>query len=274
MAEETEKNANPYEYHASDVITLKLSDFEGPLDLLCHLIKDNEMDIRTCRISDITQQYMDYMAQIGTVDMDTASDFLVMAATLLEIKSKVLLPREKEYFEEEEEYNPEEELRRQIMIFQMFKEQADKMAKIEVLNQFYVEPKYTMADADIVIKSFDFDMLIDAYGQVLLKFTQEQRAMAQKKIKKDKFTVTEKITLISNVLQEKKQVKFSELFKEDSSRVEIITTFQALLELMKKQFLTAKQEAFNEDILLTINEDVDGKQVDLSELTKTEDKYD
>ena len=148
------------------------------------------------------------------------------------------------------------------------------MARIEVLNQYYREPMYTDEDADIVIKSFDLNKLIDSYGQVFLRFTKEEQKLAIKKIKKDKFTVSEKISLISSVLQEKKSVKFSDLYKKDASRVEIITTFQALLELMKKQYLTATQENFCEDIVLTINEDVDGKPLDLGELTKTEDKYD
>ena len=228
----------------------------------------------TCRISDVTQQYMEYMEQIDTVDMDLASDFLVMAATLLQIKSRALLPQEETYDEEDEEYDPEEELRRQLILYTMFKDQADKMARIEVLNQYYREPMYTDEDADIVIKSFDLNKLIDSYGQVFLRFTKEEQKLAIKKIKKDKFTVSEKISLISSVLQEKKSVKFSDLYKEDASRMEIITTFQALLELMKKQYLTATQETFYEDIVLTINEDVDGKPLDLGELTKTEDKYD
>ena len=263
-----------YEYHASDVVPLKLADFEGSLDLLCTLINEQKLDIMTCRISDVTGQYLEYMNQIDTVDMDLASDFLLMAATLLRLKSRALLPQEEEYQDDEEEFDPEEELRRQLILYTMFKNQADKMSGIEVLNQFYREPMYTDEDADIVIKSFDLNKLIDAYGQVFLRFTKEEQQMAIKKIKKDKFTVSEKITLISNVLQEKKQVKFSDLYKEDASRVEIITTFQALLELMKKQYLTASQESFYEDIVLTLNEDHDGKPADLAELTKTEDKYD
>ena len=263
-----------YEYHASDVVPLKLADFEGSLDLLCTLINEQKLDIMTCRISDVTSQYLAYMDQIDTVDMDIASDFLLMAATLLQLKSRALLPQEVVEEEEDEEYDPQEELRRQLIIYSMFKEQADKMARIEVLNQYYREPMYTDEDADIVIKSFDLSKLIDSYGQVFLRFTKDEQQMAIKKIKKDKFTVSEKITLISTVLQEKKTVKFSDLYKEDASRVEIITTFQALLELMKKQYLTATQENFYEDIVLTINEDADGKPVDLGELTKTEDKYD
>lgn len=266
--------ANFFDYHASDVIKFKLSDFEGSLDLLYTLIKEEKLDIATCKISAVTQQYLAYMEQINTVDMDLASDFLVMAATLLEIKSRALLPKVEEYDENGEEYDPEEDLRRQLMIFTMFKEQADKMAKIEVINQYYREPLYTDADADIVIRSFDFNKLIDAYGQVLLRVSKEEQQATTKKIKKDKFTVSEKITMISGVLQDKKKVKFSELFKDDASRVEVITTFQALLELMKKQYLTARQEAFNEDIELIINEDMDGKNVDLKELAKTEDNYD
>ncbi len=263
-----------YEYHASDVVPLKLADFEGSLDLLCTLIKEQKLDIMTCRISDVTAQYLEYMEQIDTVDMDLASDFLLMAATLLQLKSRALLPQEEEYQEDEDEIDPQEELRRQLIIYTMFKEQADKMSAIEVLNQYYREPMYTDEDADIVIRSFDLNKLIDSYGQVFLRFTKEEQQMAIKKIKKDKFTVSEKIALISDVLQEKKSVKFSDLYKKDASRVEIITTFQALLELMKKQYLTATQESFYEDIVLTINEDMDGKPLDIGELTRTEDKYD
>ena len=155
-----------YEYHASDVVPLKLADFEGSLDLLCTLINEQKLDIMTCRISDVTSQYLAYMDQIDTVDMDLASDFLLMAATLLQLKSRALLPQEVVEEEEDEEYDPQEELRRQLIIYSMFKEQADKMARIEVLNQYYREPMYTDEDADIVIKSFDLSKLIDSYGQV------------------------------------------------------------------------------------------------------------
>ena len=104
--------ANFFDYHASEVIKLKLTDFEGPLDLLYTLIKESKLDIATCRLSEVTGQYLAYMDQIGTVDMDVASDFLVMAATLLDIKAKSLLPQ----LDAEEEdfsdlgYDPEEEL--------------------------------------------------------------------------------------------------------------------------------------------------------------------
>lgn len=263
-----------YEYHASDVVPLRLADFEGSLDLLCTLIREQKLDIMTCRISDVTNQYLEYMEQLDTVDMDLATDFMLMAATLLQLKSRALLPQEEEYTEEEEDYNPEEELRRQVIIYNLFKEQADKMAMIEVLNQYYREPMYTDEDADIVIKSFDRNKLIEAYGHILLSMTKEEQQMAVKKIKKDKFTVSEKIALISTVLQEKKEIKFSDLYKKDASKTEIITTFQAMLELMKKQYLTATQESFYEDIVLTLNDAEDGKEIDLAELTKTEDKYD
>lgn len=269
--------ANFFDYHASDIIQLKLSDFEGPLDLLYTLIvKENKMDIATCPISSVTQQYLAYMDQIGTVDMDVASDFLVIAATLLDIKARSLLPKpEEDDLGEEDEYDPEEELRRQLMIFQMFKEEADEIRKQEVLNQFYNEPKYTDDDAEIVVKSFDFNKLIEAYGKVLLKISQKDKEIGIKKIRKDKFTVTEKIALISLVVKEKKRIKFADLFGDDASRTEVITTFQALLELMKKQFVKATQDTFESDIYIELNEEEEGgKELDLQKLTQTEDKYD
>ena len=147
--------ANFFDYHTSDVIKLKLSDFEGPLDLLYSLIKESKLDIMTCRLSEVTGQYLAYMDQIGEVDMDVASDFLVMAATLLDIKAKSLLPQlDLDEQDDFGEYDPEEDLRRQLILFKMFKDEADEMRKTEVINQFYPQPQFTEDDAEIVVKSF------------------------------------------------------------------------------------------------------------------------
>ena len=268
--------ANFFDYHASEVIKLKLTDFEGPLDLLYTLIKESKLDIATCRLSEVTGQYLAYMDQIGTVDMDVASDFLVMAATLLDIKAKSLLPQ----LDAEEEdfsdlgYDPEEELRRQLLLFQMFKEEADELRKSEVLNQFYPQPQYTEDDAEIVVKSFDIGKLVDAYGKILLRISQRDKELSTKKIRRDRYTVAEKIALISRVVMEKKKVNFCDLFEEDASRSEVIATFQALLELMKKQFVKATQETAEANIYIELSEDQEGKEYNLEELTKTEDKYD
>lgn len=268
--------ANFFDYHASEVIKLKLTDFEGPLDLLYTLIKESKLDIATCRLSEVTGQYLAYMDQIGTVDMDVASDFLVMAATLLDIKAKSLLPQ----LDAEEEdfndlgYDPEEELRRQLLLFQMFKEEADELRKSEVLNQFYPQPQYTEDDAEIVVKSFDIGKLVDAYGKILLRISQRDKELSTKKIRKDRYTVAEKIALISRVVMDRKKVNFCDLFEEDASRSEVIATFQALLELMKKQFVKATQETAEADIYIELSEEQEGKEYDLAELTKTEDKYD
>ena len=216
--------ANFFDYHASEVIKLKLTDFEGPLDLLYTLIKESKLDIATCRLSEVTGQYLAYMDQIGTVDMDVASDFLVMAATLLDIKAKSLL--------------------------------------------------YTEDDAEIVVKSFDIGKLVDAYGKILLRISQRDKELSTKKIRKDRYTVAEKIALISRVVMDRKKVNFCDLFEEDASRSEVIATFQALLELMKKQFVKATQETAEADIYIELSEEQEGKEYDLAELTKTEDKYD
>ena len=263
--------ANFFDYHASEVIKLKLTDFE---DLLYTLIKESKLDIATCRLSEVTGQYLAYMDQIGTVDMDVASDFLVMAATLLDIKAKSLLPQ----LDAEEEdysdlgYDPEEELRRQLLLFQMFKEEADELRKSEVLNQFYPQPQYTDDDAEIVVKSFDIGKLV--YGKILLRISQRDKELSTKKIRRDRYTVAEKIALISRVVMEKKKVNFCDLFEEDASRSEVIATFQALLELMKKQFVKATQDTADSDIYIELSEDQEGKEYNLEELTKTEDKYD
>lgn len=108
----------------------------------------------------------------------------------------------------------------------------------------------------------------------MLRISQRDKELSTKKIRKDRYTVAEKIALISRVVMDRKKVNFCDLFEEDASRSEVIATFQALLELMKKQFVKATQETAEADIYIELSEEQEGKEYDLAELTKTEDKYD
>lgn len=267
-----------FEYHASNALKFSLGDFEGPIDLLYNLIViEGKYEIDDFPISTITGQYMEYMQQIDSiVDMDMAADFISVASTLLEIKSRSVLPKEAPAeFEDVDEWepDPEELLKFRLRVYAMFKEQAGQLKQLETTNRMYRSPDYTDDDAKIVIKNFNLDNLIDAYGRILFRMSDEDKKNATKKIARDTYTVAEKIAFITEVLREKKEVLFSELFVNDFNKSEVIATFSALLELMKKQVAKAKQESMAEDIYITIDENCDIEHLNIEELVKTEDDY-
>ena len=266
---------NFFEKKPTENVILNINDFDGPIELLYELIiREGKYDIRTFPLAQITDQYMRHMAQVEQLDMEEASEYIKIAADLLEIKSRACLPRVEEFEDEEyDDTDPEEELRRKIMMFQLCKEQAIKLKERETLNKFYRRPKFTNADAIIVVNDFSFDKLIEAYGKILLRLTENEQRQATKKIQKDRFTVADKIEYISKVILDKKTVVFNNLFEDDITKSEVITTFQALLELMKKQIVKAVQKNFAEEILITLNENVDGENLDLQKLKETEEKY-
>lgn len=266
-----------FEYHASNSLKFSLGDFEGPIDLLYTLIVDEgKYDIDNFPISEITGQYMEYMQQIDTLDMDVAADFIAVASTLLEIKSKAVLPKDEDvYYEDEDEWqeDPEELLKFRLKVYAIFKEQSGELKKLETINRFYRTPDYTDEDAKIVIKKFNLDDLIDAYGRILFRFSDEDKKSASKKIARDTFTVAEKIIYITTILIEKKHVEFSHLFTESVTRSEVIATFSALLELMKKQVAKATQEAPGAEIYINLDENFDTTNVNMQEIASTEDDY-
>lgn len=243
--------ADFFEVHPNDY-KFKLDDFEGPLDLLLELIKDKDLDIRDVKISEITDQYMKYIENLDMIDMDKASDFISMAATLLEIKSKNALPKLEETVEEE--FDPEEQLRQQLEAYKLFKEKAEELKRQETLNRLYREPEFSDEDARLSIKNFDMEKLLSAYAQLLFKYNATENKDKPKKIQKDRFTVADKIFYVTKLLENKRKVMFTELFDADYSKSEIINTFLALLELLKRQIAAAKQEAWQDDIIIEYKE--------------------
>ena len=247
ILEETEEN--DYKF--------KLREFEGPLDLLVHLIKITKIDIREIFISDITEQYLEMMKEIDDVDVEKASEFIDMSATLLEIKSKHLLPRDDEVAPEED---PEERLFRQIEEHKLFKEQTEKLAKIEDVNSFFKEPDSSVGEFKYELpEKLSLDLLVKAFSDLMQKVTIKAEVVQEKKIVKDKFTVAQKISQIKDVLLSKKEFRFSSLFEEEHTRSEVINTFLALLELLKRQYLTVKQNGLFDDIDIVRNDDIDSR---------------
>ena len=154
---------------------VRLENFEGPLDLLLHLIKEAKMDIAEVRLSEITEQYLQYLSEIDSLDMEKASEFIEMAATLLEIKSRKLLPRLDEEVPEEE--NPEKKLLRQIEEYKIFKEASEKLREKEEINRLYKEPEPSANKFKIVLKDMALENLLDAFMHFMHKTQVEKKLM-------------------------------------------------------------------------------------------------
>lgn len=255
ILEETEEN--DYKF--------KLDQFEGPLDLLLHLIKITKIDICDIFLSDITEQYLEIMKNIDDVDIEKASEFINMSATLLEIKSKHLLPREPVETDEED---PEERLIRQIEEYKLFKEQSEKLSKIEDVNKLYKAPDDSVGEFKYELpEHLSVDALIKAFTEMMQKMTIKAEVVQEKKIQKDRFTVAQKITQIKDVLLTRKNFKFTDMFESSYSRSEMINTFLALLELLKRQYITVSQNGLFDEIDIVRNDDINAR---LTEDTSSE----
>lgn len=238
-------------------LQFKLQQFEGPLDLLLHLIKEAKIDIKDIFVSKITEQYLAYIENIELVDMDNAGAFIEMAATLLEIKSKKLLPKPVEIVTDEED--EETKLIRQVEEYKLFKETSEKLKSIEDVNKFYKEPEPSATGYRYVLKDMNMEGLIQAFSKLIYKMPVKAEEIKERKIEKDRFTVADKMAQIKDNLLLKKQFMFTELFEADYSKSEIINTFLAVLELLKRQVISATQTHNFEDILIQAKEEnVDG----------------
>lgn len=231
----------------------KLDNFEGPLDLLLHLIKDAKLDILTVKLADITEQYLEYMQDIDSVDVEKASEFIIIAATLIEIKSKHLLPVEP--VEEEDEVDSEALLLQRLKEYELFKQTGARLKEIEDINKLYRKPGKETEKVKVIIKDMVLDKLLDAFANLLAK--QEARGKEKeepKKIIKDRFTVAEKIISIKGYAREHKRFPFEELFDDKMTKSEMINVFLALLELLKLQSVRVEQMGVFKQINVISNE--------------------
>ena len=232
---------------------VKLENFEGPLYLLLEIIKDNKMDIETVKLADITEQYLEYIKDIETLDMENASEFITVAATLIEIKSKSLLPRDPVEVPEEED--PERQLIARLKELKLFQEASQKLQTIENVDRMYKEPDKMANNVRVTLKDMVLDKLLDAFA-LMMAITEKKSIVEEPKtISKDRFTVAEKIVSIKNAVREKRIVKFSELFEEDQTKSELVNIFLALLELLKLQFVKAQQSEIFGEIDIIANEE-------------------
>ena len=194
--------------------------------------------------------------------MEKASEYLNMAATLVELKSKSLLPRDEDYFDGGDDaygddwVSPEEEFFRRIEEYKLFKEASEKLKEQETTEIFYKEPEPAANDVKVVYKDFTLDGLVSAFSKLLVRVgTNAVKKNEAKAIPKETYTVAGKISHIRSTLLEREECQFTELFDETANTTEIITTFQALLELLKMQYLRAEQDETYADIKIFLRED-------------------
>ena len=230
----------------SDKLTFQLENFSGPLDLLLTLVKKSKLEIEDIEISKLTEQYLEIMKDITQVDMEVASEFIEYAALLIEIKSKKLLPKIED--NNEEELDPEYVLKLRLREYQMFKEVNEKLKTMESNDKFYKAPEKEANKYRVVIKDMQLDMLLDAFVGIMHKVNKIEKSKESKEIVKEKFTVEQKISSIKDTLISRDKIKFSELFLESASKDEVITTFMALLELIKMQVIRVSQDNLFADI--------------------------
>ena len=243
------------EEEKSSQLSFKLDGFEGPLDLLLHLIREKNVSIKEVKISEITDQYLKYMDDIKQLDMDEATAFLDMASRLLEIKSKSILPVE-EMPEDEDEIDEETRLKMQVEEYELFKNAGGNLQKIENVNRLYKQPDKNVGDARIVFNQFNLDKLLDAFAFLLMR-TKDRENPQEKKINKDRWTVADKMAFLTNVLKEHKEINFFSLFDDSYSKLEVITVFMAILELLKHQKIEVVQAERYADIKIKRKEIVD-----------------
>ncbi len=229
-----------------------LDNFEGPLDLLLHLVKEAKIEIREIFVSDVTEQYLKYIKAMQTLDVDKASEYLTMASTLLEIKSKALLPKIEEIDEEDEG----ELLVRKLEEYKLFKEASEKLKQTENVDRFYKEPDKSVGETKVVYTDFNVKGLVEAFFKLMMRVDEKRiRAVENREIPREIFTVRDKVEYIRAVLLDRQFVSFFELFDENVTRNELITTFQATLELMRLQYIKVEQNDTFGDITLVLRED-------------------
>ena len=232
----------------------KLNNFEGPLDLLLHLIKEAEIEIKDIFVSDVTDQFLKYMNGLDQIDVDKASEYLNMAATLLEIKSKSILPKIEEFDEDYED--PEEMIKRRLEEYKLFKEASEKLKKQENVERFYKEPDKSVGDVRIVYNDFNLEGLVDAFSKLLMRIDDKKKQEnVTKEIPKEVYTVKDKVEHIRTILSQKECISFYELFSSRLTKSELITTFQAMLELLKLQYISVEQSQAFDDITIQLRED-------------------
>ena len=243
-------------------ISVKLQAFEGPLDLLLHLIDKNKVNIYDIPIVEITEQYLAYVNQMDHQDLDVVSEFLVMAATLLDIKSKMLLP--KEINEDGEEEDPRDELVQKLLEYKMYKYMSYELRyrELDAERNMYKGPtipkevaKYEQpVDLDELLSGVTLIKLNEIFKQVMKRKEDKIDPIRSKfrNIEKEEVSLPDKINFIRDYVKDKKTFSFKKLLESQHSKMHVIVSFLAILELMKMGEIVIEQKEIFDDIIVSL----------------------
>ncbi|HEY5588625.1 MAG TPA: segregation/condensation protein A [Candidatus Paceibacterota bacterium] len=240
-------------------LSIKVTNFEGPFDLLLHLIKKNEMDIYDINIYEITNQYLEYLKTMKEMDLEVTSEFIVIAATLIQIKSKRLLPKNKEEISKEEENDVEVELLNKLIEYRKYKLIAENLKMLEQGAGIMFSKKPEIIEEDNKnTKEIDFLKnvtmldLYNLYNDLMQQYINKMNIdnIINKKILVDEYKIEDKMEELKEAIDLFGQVYFSKLIIGYSSKIEVIVTFLALLELIKIRSVRVIQESTFKDIYL------------------------
>lgn len=234
-------------------IDFRINEFEGPLDLLLHLIKESKMDIMNIEIENITKQYMDYLAEQEKMNLEVASDYLVLASELLEIKSKLLLPNVVDE-ELEEEVDPREELVNRLLEYQAYKEITKVLQEKENLRkEIYTKSPENINNYVDDETTVNIDVSLDDLVNAFKKYLERKRDSKplKTKVTVNEITVSSRRHDIKNILKSKRRISFFELFPVVSKEY-IVATFLAILEMAKSKELKIIQNNTFDDIVCEV----------------------
>lgn len=236
-------------------MNLQLQDFEGPFDLLLHLVRASKMDIYSINIQDIIEQYLEFINSIDKFDIDASSEYLVVSSELIHLKSKMLINKyNDEYVEDEEEYSikSEEDLRNKLIEYERYKNMTDTFRSLEEnrLDYYTKLPenlKNYMEEEKVVNSDVSVDDLVNAFIEMQRRINFQKPVTT--KVTKKEFSVKERIIEIRNLLKSKKQLEFNELF-DIITKENIVVTFLSLLDMSKNKEIIIKQDKIFSTIII------------------------
>ena len=240
-------------------LEIKIPLFEGPLDLLLHLIRKKEVSIEEVRLSELPSSYLEYVEMMKTINLDLAGEFLEIATLLILIKSRYLLPKSPEYIEEVEEENPEEILRRRLLEYQHYKDAAFELSSLEILGRdVFQRPENVELVADNEETAPEYEdisvsALMEAFGRVMKRLPKITRHL----IETENVRIEDRIDELISLFGKRKHCLFDELFEDNKPMSWCIITFMAILEMVRQHLITIVQVDHLGAIHCTVHDDFD-----------------
>ena len=240
-------------------LEIKIPLFEGPLDLLLHLIRKKEVSIEEVRLSELTSSYLEYVEMMQTINLDLAGEFIEIATLLILIKSRYLLPKSPEDIEEVEEEDPEEILRRRLLEYQHYKDAAFELSSLDILGRdVFQRPEYVELVADNEETSPEYEdisvsALMEAFGRVMKRLPKITRHL----IETENVRIEDRIDELISLFGKRKHCLFEELFEDNKPLSWFIITFMAILEMVRLHLITIVQVDLLGAIHCTVHDDFD-----------------